>query len=106
MKLLRYICAMGKEVLRWRPIFQLTPDHVALQHNELKDVTPLPALDSPLTVMVPAAISRTQLSSSLTSAWVETRRILLMASGSSAGTVAYAFDIDSRKEACSSSWPG
>lgn len=29
MESLRYICAMIKEVLRWRPIFQLTPDHTA-----------------------------------------------------------------------------
>ncbi|KAK4042057.1 cytochrome P450, partial [Parachaetomium inaequale] len=28
---LRYVCAMAKEVLRWRPIFVLTPDHVASQ---------------------------------------------------------------------------
>lgn len=29
MESLPYICAMIKEVLRWRPIFQLTPDHTA-----------------------------------------------------------------------------
>ncbi|CAG9943052.1 unnamed protein product [Clonostachys rosea f. rosea IK726] len=28
---LRFICAIAKEVLRWRPIFVLTPDHVASQ---------------------------------------------------------------------------
>ncbi|KAF2995305.1 hypothetical protein E8E14_004083 [Neopestalotiopsis sp. 37M] len=27
MEALRYICAMAKEILRWRPIFILTPDH-------------------------------------------------------------------------------
>lgn len=32
----RYICAMGKEVLRWRPIFPLTPDHVASQDIEFE----------------------------------------------------------------------
>ncbi len=31
MESLRYICAMAKEVLRWRPIFVVTPDHVASQ---------------------------------------------------------------------------
>lgn len=34
MESLRYICAMTKEVLRWRPIFPLTPDHVASQDIE------------------------------------------------------------------------
>ena len=29
MDALPYICAMVKEILRWRPIFQLTPDHCA-----------------------------------------------------------------------------
>ncbi|KAJ9137172.1 Cytochrome P450 [Pleurostoma richardsiae] len=28
---LRYICAMAKEVLRWRPIFIVTPDHTSSQ---------------------------------------------------------------------------
>ncbi|KAK9789636.1 putative Cytochrome P450 [Seiridium cardinale] len=28
---LRYICAMAKEVLRWRPLFILTPDHTSSQ---------------------------------------------------------------------------
>ncbi|KAK9425039.1 putative Cytochrome P450 [Seiridium unicorne] len=28
---LRYICAMAKEVLRWRPLFVLTPDHTSSQ---------------------------------------------------------------------------
>lgn len=36
MESLRYICAMGKEVLRWRPIFPLTPDHVASQDIEFE----------------------------------------------------------------------
>ncbi|KAK1600071.1 cytochrome P450 [Colletotrichum navitas] len=33
---LRYICAMAKEVLRWRPIFPLTPDHTATQDIEFE----------------------------------------------------------------------
>ncbi|PVH91717.1 cytochrome protein [Periconia macrospinosa] len=33
---LGYICAMVKEVLRWRPIFPLTPDHTALQDFEFE----------------------------------------------------------------------
>lgn len=33
---LGYICAMAKEVLRWRPIFPLTPDHVATQDIEFE----------------------------------------------------------------------
>lgn len=36
MESLRYICAMGKEVLRWRPIFPVTPDHVASQDIEFE----------------------------------------------------------------------
>jgi cytochrome P450 len=36
MESLRYICAMTKEVLRWRPIFPLTPDHVASQDIEFE----------------------------------------------------------------------
>nr|WGZ60648.1 cytochrome P450 [Fusarium guttiforme] len=33
---LRFICAIAKEVLRWRPIFILTPDHVASQDIEFE----------------------------------------------------------------------
>lgn len=33
---LRYICALTKELLRWRPIFFLTPDHVASQDIEFE----------------------------------------------------------------------
>lgn len=33
---LRYICAMAKEVLRWRPIFILTPEHVSTQDIEFE----------------------------------------------------------------------
>jgi len=33
---LRYICAIAKEVLRWRPIFILTPDHVASRDFEFE----------------------------------------------------------------------
>ncbi|KAH7129268.1 cytochrome P450 [Dactylonectria macrodidyma] len=33
---LRYICAMAKEVLRWRPIFILTPDHCASKDFEFE----------------------------------------------------------------------
>ncbi|KAI0973652.1 cytochrome protein [Xylaria arbuscula] len=36
MEELRYICAMAKEVLRWRPIFILTPDHVLSQDLEFE----------------------------------------------------------------------
>lgn len=34
MESLRYICAMAKELLRWRPIFVVTPDHVASKDIE------------------------------------------------------------------------
>ncbi|KAI0114068.1 cytochrome protein [Nemania sp. FL0031] len=33
---LRYICAMTKEILRWRPIFPLTPDHTLTQDLEFE----------------------------------------------------------------------
>lgn len=33
---LRYICAMAKEVLRWRTIFFLTPDHTSTQDIEFE----------------------------------------------------------------------
>lgn len=33
---LRFICAIAKEMLRWRPIFILTPDHVASQDLEFE----------------------------------------------------------------------
>lgn len=33
---LRYICAMAKEILRWRPIFFLTPDHTSTQDIEFE----------------------------------------------------------------------
>ncbi|KAK6193569.1 hypothetical protein LQW54_012317 [Pestalotiopsis sp. IQ-011] len=33
---LRYICAMAKEILRWRPIFILTPDHTLSQDLEFE----------------------------------------------------------------------
>ncbi|CCF43134.1 cytochrome P450 [Colletotrichum higginsianum] len=33
---LRYICAMAKEILRWRPIFPITPDHTASQDIEFE----------------------------------------------------------------------
>lgn len=36
MENLRYICAMAKEVLRWRPIFSLTPDHTSTQDIEFE----------------------------------------------------------------------
>lgn len=36
MDALRYICALAKELLRWRPIFPLTPDHVASQDFEFE----------------------------------------------------------------------
>ncbi|KAG7289919.1 hypothetical protein NEMBOFW57_006296 [Staphylotrichum longicolle] len=36
MDALGYICAMCKEVLRWRPIFPLTPDHTASQDIEFE----------------------------------------------------------------------
>ncbi|KAM5358392.1 hypothetical protein ACJZ2D_015322 [Fusarium nematophilum] len=34
---LRFICAIAKEVLRWRPIFLVTPDHVASQDIEFEE---------------------------------------------------------------------
>ncbi|KAH8586135.1 cytochrome P450 [Bisporella sp. PMI_857] len=33
---LPYICAMVKEVLRWRPIFILTPDHISTQEIDFE----------------------------------------------------------------------
>ncbi|KAI5463061.1 cytochrome P450 [Mariannaea sp. PMI_226] len=33
---LRFVCAISKEILRWRPIFILTPDHVASQDIEFE----------------------------------------------------------------------
>lgn len=33
---LRYICAMAKEVLRWRPIFPLVPDHTSTKDIEFE----------------------------------------------------------------------
>ncbi|KAI0534432.1 cytochrome protein [Xylaria digitata] len=33
---LRYICAMAKEIIRWRPIFPLTPDHTLSQDLEFE----------------------------------------------------------------------
>ncbi|KZL77165.1 cytochrome P450 [Colletotrichum tofieldiae] len=33
---LRYICAMAKEILRWRPIFPIIPDHTASQDIEFE----------------------------------------------------------------------
>ncbi|KAI0449580.1 cytochrome P450 [Xylaria acuta] len=36
MESLQYICAMAKEVLRWRPIFALTPDHTLSQDIEFE----------------------------------------------------------------------
>lgn len=33
---LRYICAMAKEVLRWRPTFILTPEHTSTQDIEFE----------------------------------------------------------------------
>lgn len=36
MDALRYVCATAKELLRWRPIFVITPDHVASQDIEFE----------------------------------------------------------------------
>ncbi|CAK7204897.1 hypothetical protein SEUCBS139899_007659 [Sporothrix eucalyptigena] len=36
MEQLNYICAMAKELLRWRPIFVLTPDHTASKDIEFE----------------------------------------------------------------------
>ncbi|KAK1753009.1 cytochrome [Echria macrotheca] len=36
MERLRYVCALAKEVLRWRPLFLLTPDHTATKDIEFE----------------------------------------------------------------------